>query len=260
VNAPRAVILMYHRLGAAREPEEGDYAIEEQVFEAQMLHLAARGAAVVDLDTLAAGAYPDRCAALTFDDGCDTDVTVAAPLLRRLGFPASFFVNPARVGSPGRASWPQLRALADQGFRVGSHGLDHTLLDDVPASELERQLVESKRRLEDALGRTVDALSLPGGSGGPRALRTALAAGYRLVLGSRPAPVRGALLARVQPRFPVRAGHGVDGVAAMVEQRPAVVFAMGLRYGITHATRSLLGTRAYGRLRGLWVERAGGRA
>jgi peptidoglycan/xylan/chitin deacetylase (PgdA/CDA1 family) len=259
VSAPAAVILMYHRLAPARERDEGDYAITAGLFDAQMRLLAERGRPVTTLEALASGSYADGSVALTFDDGCDTDATVAAPLLRSLGFPAAFFVNPARVGMPGRASWSELRALVAAGFVVGSHGLDHTLLDDVADAELERQLVESRRRLEDALGSPVETLSLPGGSGGVRALRAARTAGYRIVLGSRPAPVRGAP-PHILPRIPVRSGHDVDGFAAIVEQRPAVLLGLGLRYDVTQRARSLLGTRAYGRLRRLWVERAGVRA
>jgi hypothetical protein len=64
----------------------------------------------------------------------------------------------------------------------------------------------------------------------------------------------------VLPRFPVRSGPGLAGFAAIVAQRPGVLARLQLRYALTHTTRALLGTRAYGRLRGLWVARAGERA
>jgi peptidoglycan/xylan/chitin deacetylase (PgdA/CDA1 family) len=197
----------------------------------------------------------DGAVALTFDDGCDTDALIAAPLLRGLGFPAAFFVNPARVGQAGRASWDQLRALAAEGFLIGSHGLDHTLLDDLADPELRRQLVESKRRLEDGLQRPVEALALPGGSGGPRAHRVAQAAGYRIVLGSRPGLVRGAPGAGILPRLPVRRTHGLDGFSAAVSQQPLFLLQLQWRYRLARATQAVLSARAYASLRRLWVER-----
>jgi peptidoglycan/xylan/chitin deacetylase (PgdA/CDA1 family) len=248
---------MYHRVGGAlADADEGDYVLPTALFEAQMRLLAAQRRRVVSLAALTAGGYPDRSLALTFDDGCDSDATVAAPLLRALGFPAAFFVNPARVGHPGRLSWAQLSALADDGFLVGSHGLDHTLLGDLPPTELEHQVAGSKRWLEERLGRPVEGLALPGGSGGERVRSAAERAGYRLVLGSRPGVVRGAAGVGVQPRLAVRRSYDLSRFAAAVDQRPQFLLRLRLRYRILDTGRSLLGARAYGRLRMLCLPRS----
>jgi len=253
---PSAVVLMYHRLSDGPfDPEEGDYVLSPSLFEAQMRWLAAGRRPVATLAQLAEGRHQDGAVVLTFDDGCDSDCTVAFPLLRSLGFPAAFFVNPARVGAEGRAGWDDLRALAAEGFAIGSHGLDHTLLDGLAPGELERQIVESRRAIEDRLGARVDALSLPGGSGGERARRKALAAGYRLVLGSRPGVVRGPAGASVLPRLAVRSGHGLTGFQAAVERRPLFLLGQRVRYSVAHGGRRLIGAGTYGRLRRLWLGR-----
>jgi peptidoglycan/xylan/chitin deacetylase (PgdA/CDA1 family) len=249
-RSARTVVLMYHRLSDGPfDPEEGDYVLSPALFGAQMRWLAERGRGVVSLAALAESGLADGAVSLTFDDGCDSDATVAGPLLRSLGLPAAFFVNPSRVGEEGRASWDQLRALAGEGFEIGSHGLDHALFDDLVPSELERQLGESKREIEDRLGREVDALSLPGGSGGERARRAAHAAGYRLVLGSRPAPLRGPAGAGILPRFAQRRSAGLAGFQATVDLRPLVVLRQQVRYQATCAGRLLLGARGYAFLR-----------
>ena len=112
-----------------------------------------------------------------------TDKTVDA--LMKLELPAAFFVNPSRIGQPGRLSWPQLEELAATGMRVGSHGLDHTLLDGLSRAEVERQLGVSKQILQQRLNTRIDTLSLPGGTGGRLAVEVAHELGYRLVLGER---------------------------------------------------------------------------
>jgi len=256
VRRARATILMYHRVGEGFAAEEGDYALPAAVFEEQMRLLADPPRSVVSLEALAEGRYPDRSVALTFDDGCESDATVAAPLLRAHGFPAAFFVNPARVGQPGRLSWAQLSALADDAFLVGSHGLDHTLLEGLSPTELEEQLAGSKRWLEERLARPVEALALPGGSGGERVRRAAERAGYRLVLGSRPGVVRGSAAFGIQPRLPVRRGYDLSRFTAAIDQRPLSRLRLGLRYRVLEAGRCLLGARAYGRLRMLWLRRS----
>jgi peptidoglycan/xylan/chitin deacetylase (PgdA/CDA1 family) len=246
---------MYHRVGAGAEPEEGDYVLPSALFEAQMRLLAAERRPVVPLLSLVQGGYSDGTVALTFDDGCETDALIAAPLLRALGFPAAFFVNPSRVGQAGRVSWDQLRALDAEGFLIGSHGLDHTLLDDLADPELRWQLLESKRSLEEGLRRPVEALALPGGSGGPRAHRVAQAAGYQLVLGSRPGLVRGVPASGILPRLPVRRTHGLDGFSAAVSQQRLFLLQLRLRYRLARATQAVVSARAYASLRRLWVER-----
>jgi peptidoglycan/xylan/chitin deacetylase (PgdA/CDA1 family) len=253
---PRAVVLIYHRLSdRPLDPEEGDYVLPPSLFEAQMRELAAGRRPVVALASLAEGRYDDGSVALTFDDGCETDATVAGPLLVSLGLPAAFFVNPALVGTEGRASWDELRQLATQGFAIGSHGLDHTLLDALAPAELERQVAGSKREIEERLGRPVDALSLPGGTGGERARQLARAAGYRLVLGSRPGALRGGAADVVLPRIALRRSHGLEGFRSAVDRRPFFVLGLQVRYALTLAGRRLLGTRGYARLRAQRLER-----
>jgi peptidoglycan/xylan/chitin deacetylase (PgdA/CDA1 family) len=241
---------MYHRLSEGPfDPEEGDYVLPPSLFEAQVRELVARRRPVASLDHLASGAYDDGAFALTFDDGCDSDAAVAAPLLLSLGLPAAFFVNPLRVGGEGRASWAALRDLAGRGFAIGSHGLDHTLLDGLDPVELERQIAGSKREIEERLGRSVDALSLPGGTGGRPALRAARAAGYRLVLGSRPGALRGAGGDALVPRFAMRRTQGLEGFRSAVERRPLFVLRQQARHALTLAGRRLLGAGGYALLR-----------
>ncbi len=248
---------MYHRLAEApADPEEGDYVLPVDAFEAHLRLLAAERRTVVPLSALAGGTYPDRAVVLTFDDGCDSDVTVAGPRLRAFDFPAAFFVNPARVGQPGRASWAQLRRLAAEGFLIGSHGLDHTLFDGLPEAELRRQIAGSREWLERELAIPVWALSLPGGSGDSRTLGVAREAGYRLVLGSRPGALHGpATTARVLPRLDIRRDRGLDPFRAALDQRPAYLLGQALRYQAVHATRRLMGAEAYAQLRLRWLGR-----
>lgn len=257
---PRAVVLMYHRLSDGPfAAEEGDYVLPPSLFEAQVRGLVAARLPVVALGALAAGDFADGAVVLTFDDGCDSDATVAGPLLLSLGLPAAFFVNPLRVGGGGRVSWDALRTLAGQGFAIGSHGLDHTLLDGLGPAELERQVAGSKREIEERIGRPVDHLSLPGGIGGATAFRAARAAGYRLVLGSRPGAVRGAAGHGPLPRFAMRRTHGLESFWSAVERRPLFVLRQRARHALTLAGRRLLGTRGYARLRERRLDRDPGR-
>lgn len=91
----RLSILIFHRVLAAPDPLLGDDP-DVAGFERQMRWLRdwfkvlPLGEAV---DRLAAGTLPARAACVTFDDGYADNEELAAPVLARLGLPATFFVS-----------------------------------------------------------------------------------------------------------------------------------------------------------------------
>jgi len=90
----RLTILIFHRVLARRDPLfPGELDAEE--FDARMqwvrrwFNVLALGEAV---ERLRAGRLPERPLAITFDDGYADNAKVAAPILLRLGLPATFFI------------------------------------------------------------------------------------------------------------------------------------------------------------------------
>lgn len=167
-------------------------------FEAQMKYLRDSGYTTVSLGEIAAGLAPERAVALTFDDAYEGVRQYALPVLLRSGFRATVFVVSGFVGRRslwdlnlrwlgGRhMGWDGVRGLARAGIEIGSHTVSHPNLVRLNASKLRVELVDSKRQLEDALGRAVDALSYPFGQYNDEIKAAALEAGYRLACGIRP--------------------------------------------------------------------------
>lgn len=118
---------------------------------------------------------------LTFDDGNRSDVGEALPELLRRGLRAEFFVCAGRLGAPGFLDGGDVRKLRRAGMPVGSHGMDHVPWRRLSRPDLEREIVESKRLLERALGAPVDAAACPFGSYDRRILGALRAAGFRRV-------------------------------------------------------------------------------
>src|SRR5262249_4139510 len=84
------------------------------VFAARMAHIA-RHYQVLALEELVErlprGAVPRNALALTFDDGYRDNLTHAAPVLKRLGLPATIFVVTGLIDTP-RALWFDRLAMA----------------------------------------------------------------------------------------------------------------------------------------------------
>jgi peptidoglycan/xylan/chitin deacetylase (PgdA/CDA1 family) len=110
---PAPLILMYHRI-AAVAADPWNLAIDPQAFETQMGHLA-RYRLVVSLGEFVElhrrGQLPSRAAALTFDDGCVCNATAAAPVLRRYGLQATFFLATGMIGSAEEFWWDHLERI-----------------------------------------------------------------------------------------------------------------------------------------------------
>lgn len=105
--------------------------------------------------------------AITFDDGWKDTVDLAVPELARRGLTATIyaavkFVEASALGEP----FASPRALADvaaAGFEIGGHTWSHRELPDVPGAELEHEVADSRRWLEDTLGCAVTAFAYPRG-------------------------------------------------------------------------------------------------
>jgi peptidoglycan/xylan/chitin deacetylase (PgdA/CDA1 family) len=71
---------------------------------------------------------PEKLVVLTFDDSVASHATVAAPLLKKLGFGASFFIcdyDSFKTRKDWYMTWEQIKSLADNGFDVGNHTMGH---------------------------------------------------------------------------------------------------------------------------------------
>ena len=117
---------------------------------------------------------PPRTVAITFDD-CYRDNLSAARVLAEFGLPACFFVPTGFVGTDtvfewdkGLArmpnlTWDDVREIANMGFEVGSHSVNHVNMAAIPVEQARCELVESRKTLEDKLGRRVRWFAYPFG-------------------------------------------------------------------------------------------------
>jgi peptidoglycan/xylan/chitin deacetylase (PgdA/CDA1 family) len=115
-------------------------------------------------------------AIVTFDDGYRDNLTVAAPILEELGVTACFFVATGYLGSARRfawdrdagrdlppMSWADVRELRRKGFEIGSHTVTHRRMSELSDAELEAELFESRKALEDELGERIRVFAYPFG-------------------------------------------------------------------------------------------------
>jgi peptidoglycan/xylan/chitin deacetylase (PgdA/CDA1 family) len=123
-----------------------------------------------------AGADLGGTLSLTFDDGYLDNFAVAAPILKNLGLPATFFVTTGFIGSrtipawdqhlnrhPGWMSWDQVRRLAAMGFEIGNHTDTHLDMGTADPATVRADLLTAQRKLSDALGVAPQLFAYPFG-------------------------------------------------------------------------------------------------
>lgn len=242
------LILLYHGVRPTEDrvsPDIRQKHVSSTSFEQQLRFLAKthRFYSLHDVQThIERGiSLPRNGACITFDDGYQNNATIAAPILKRLGIPATFFVTTGfidhrhllwvdrfesafsqlshpqldfqiqqkhitlnltspelrkisdssmretlkqcdpeerervllelenRVGSNKifplhePMTWDQIRQLRSDGFEIGPHTVTHPILSRCTTEQVEQEVLESKRRVEQELGQSVLHFAHPNG-------------------------------------------------------------------------------------------------
>jgi peptidoglycan/xylan/chitin deacetylase (PgdA/CDA1 family) len=144
-----------------------------------------RGVALAELAAQPAG----KPIVLTFDDGFTDFAEFVLPELQARSWTATMFVPAAKAGGvadwdvhPGRPaqqllSWPALTSLAKQGVEIGAHGITHTDLTTLPPDAALSEVADSRRLIEEQIGRAVTSFAAPYGRTNP-AIRAAIREHY----------------------------------------------------------------------------------
>lgn len=95
---------------------------------------------------------------LTFDDAVLNTYDIAFPLMKKHNFRGVVFVptgiltgevDTVRIDDAPYMNISQLSELHDAGWEIGSHTVTHRRLDQIPSREIEKELKQSKKYLED---------------------------------------------------------------------------------------------------------------
>jgi peptidoglycan/xylan/chitin deacetylase (PgdA/CDA1 family) len=187
-----APILMYHCVIPNADPANR-MAVTDKAFARQMRFLREHHYNVLPLAELAdlirkKEKIPPRSIAVTFDDGYKDNYAYAFPVLKKYRIPATIFIIINDVGLPHKLNWQEIKEMQDSGLvAFGSHTLGpEPLVNIVSAAELRRQVFESKRILEERLGREVGIFSYPEGRFNYGIRKLVIEAGYKTAVATNP--------------------------------------------------------------------------
>ncbi|MBD3321107.1 MAG: polysaccharide deacetylase family protein, partial [Chitinivibrionales bacterium] len=124
---------------------------------------------------------------ISFDDGFQDFYNLVLPLLDKCRHKVTLFPIAGYIGKT--AAWDvfppqthctasQVRLIAESGHEIGSHSLTHPDLTMLENKDLKKELEESKKTIEDIIGKEVVSISFPYGKWNNRIWRTARECGY----------------------------------------------------------------------------------
>ncbi len=130
-------------------------------------------------------------ASVTFDDGFQSVLKNALPVLQERKIPATLFIPTGYIGKmPGWinnenenydeiiVTQDQLKELSASMITIGSHCVTHPHLTKLDEVEIKKELFESKKFLEKLLEKKIDLLSFPFGDYNEQVLQLAEEVGY----------------------------------------------------------------------------------
>ena len=169
--------LLFHEVLPDGTDPLPSYAITRSTLKAILADFVSRGYAPGTLaDALGEGQAGGKRLVLTFDDGTSDFLENALPVLDEFDFKATLFIVSGLMGSTRNwktssgaeamdpvplMSAGEILSLHRAGFTIGSHTVSHRALPALSPDEARKELIDSRRALEELTGSQVEWFAYP---------------------------------------------------------------------------------------------------
>ena len=193
-------VIMYHRVinNAENEGVYGTY-IYEDMFKKHLQYLKDKNYTVITFKDLDKIGWRNRFEKgkkyiiLTFDDGYKDNYDLAFPILKEFNFKATIFLmgsltyNEWDVKAGGERKFSlmsveMIKEMQDYGIEFGAHTFNHPKINTLSNEEIEHQIVDVKKPLEEKIGKEIITFAYPYGILNDYAKEMAKKAGYIFAL------------------------------------------------------------------------------
>jgi len=178
-------ILLYHHI--ALHQSENIYYVSPDAFERQMYLLHQWGYKTISVELLVnaikqGAELPPKPIILTFDDGSESIVTNALPIMQKYNFTGTAYIVYNYVSTQNYMNPDQIHELYASGWEIGSHSLSHADLTQRSDRQMD-EIVESRRKLQSLFGVPILSFSYPFGAYDEDSVYYAHYAGYIAAVG-----------------------------------------------------------------------------
>jgi len=106
---------------------------------------------------------PRKSVVLTFDGGYEGMFVHVFPVLKKVGFPATFFVRPEQISRPGFVTYEDMEILLDNAMSLGCLETHNPFLLGLKPEKIGREADLCREKLEGAFGHGVYFYRYPAG-------------------------------------------------------------------------------------------------
>lgn len=182
-------ILMYHHIDY--RDQQWKLSVSPESFAKQMEFLKAHQYKVLSLsdyvDRLKHKKHiPKKAVVITFDDGYDNNFINAFPVLKKMGFPATVFIQADGVNRKGYMTDEDIMILLDNEIEIGSHTIHHGFLPNLDTEAKRKEIYDSKSMLEMIIRNPVTLFAYPGGGIDEESRKMVMDAGYEGAVATAP--------------------------------------------------------------------------
>jgi len=175
------ICLLFHRI--VNSPTVRLREVSKGFFEGSIKAIKKHSLPVNTLSNLWTGEKMEavKYISLTFDDGWESDYTIALPFLVEHDMKATFFIVTDLIDRKNYLKESWLREMSNCGMEIGSHTVSHPNLTKLSKKEIYEELYSSKCKLEDMTGNEIVSVAIPYGMYNSLILNIAKEAGYKLI-------------------------------------------------------------------------------
>lgn len=168
VNGTKILVLNYHKV----DNMDISLSVLPKDFDRQMKYLKDNNFHTITPQEMYAALtegveLPENPVVITFDDGYYDNYKYAYPILKKYGFKGTIFVVTSFLdrGQQGYITWGQAQEMESSGvINIESHTVTHSSMTEQTDEQLRYEMAESKRDIEQRLGKTVDFIAYPTGT------------------------------------------------------------------------------------------------
>lgn len=170
-------ILTYHSIDSSGSV----ISTSPEKFRSQMQYLSNSSHNVISLNEIATcilekQPFPPRSLSITFDDGFKNNYEIAYPILKEYEFKATIFLvtgycgknnqwqgQPAEIPVLEIMDWGEVVEMSNNGIDFGAHTVNHPNLLKLTQEQAEDEIVDSKKEIEERLGKKIVCFAYPYG-------------------------------------------------------------------------------------------------
>lgn len=202
----KSLIITYHNIDIPKPNIKlpGLY-VTPTSFKLQMFLLKKLNADVLSINKLLnpPTKHNKKCIAITFDDAYNDFYDNAFYLMEKYNYRPHLFVVSDLVGSYNKwdydrlnvkktlLDWGKIKELSDNGVIIDSHTMTHPSLTNITLDKAKAEITDSKKKIEDFIGRTVDGFCYPYGDYNENVKGIVMDAGYKYAVTTKKGKIYG---------------------------------------------------------------------